>query len=185
MKTIAAIVIAMAMVVTGQQEEPSIKLSEPPQPIEIQKLTDSPYEPKQALEMAYIAPQTNEAVAWQFLKSKGLNDHQVAGIAGNLRQEHNFKTDDVPGGLGIAQWMGGRRAALISFAGNRSYTDIHVQLEFLWHELSTTEKATLTALREASDVATATRIFQNKFERCGDCREGQRINYAQELLNKY
>lgn len=33
---------------------------------------------------------TNDAIAWQFLADKGLNDYAIAGIMGNIRNESNF-----------------------------------------------------------------------------------------------
>lgn len=101
---------------------------------------------------------------------------------GNLRQEHNFKTSDVPGGLGIAQWMGGRRSALMA---RDNYLDINVQLKFLVDEMNTTERAAGNAVRSAQTVEAATIAFQDKFERCGICRQEQRVQYAHSILGKY
>lgn len=124
----------------------------------------------------------NETIIWNFLVAQGFPRHQVAGIMGNLQQEHNFKTDDVPGGLGIAQWMDGRRANLIA-QGN--YLDINVQLNFLMSELNGSEAAAGRAIRASGSVEGATVAFQNLFERCGMCHENQRINYAYAILGRH
>lgn len=116
----------------------------------------------------------NEQITWDFLISKGYTRNQTAGILGNLRQEHNFNTSDVAGGLGIAQWIGNRRENLMA-RGN--YTDIHVQLQFLYDELQ--------AHTIPDNLSGATLTFQNQFERCGDCRQDQRLNYAQDILGKH
>lgn len=104
---------------------------------------------------------------------------------GNLTQEHHFNTSDVPvEGLGIAQWTGGRRDALMQ-RGN--YLDIHTQLQYLADELNSTEQIAGEAIRSANTVADATIAFQNKFERCNPrwCMQDQRIGYANQLLEKY
>ena len=129
-----------------------------------------------------VSAGNNEAITWNFLIGQGFTRNQTAGIMGNLQQEHNFKTDDVPGGLGIAQWMGGRRANLIA-QGN--YLDINVQLNFMMSELNGPEAAAGRAIRAAQSVEGATVAFQNLFERCGMCHESQRINYAYSILSRY
>jgi hypothetical protein len=100
---------------------------------------------------------------------------------GNLQQEHNFKTDDVPGGLGIAQWIGARREQLIQ-RGN--YLDLNMQLDYIVWELNNTETYAHTQLKAQSTVEGATIAFQNYYERCGDCRQSQRIQYAYDIFGR-
>lgn len=131
------------------------------------------------------APQpqgSNEDRAWSFLIGQGFTRNQTAGIMGNLQQEHGFQTSDVGGGLGIAQWIGGRRTALI---GKPNYLNIDVQLSFLMEELNSYEGAAGQALRAAGSVEEATIAFQNKFERCGICNQTARITYAYAILNRH
>ena len=123
-------------------------------------------------------PSQNRDLTWQFLISKGLSREQVAGIMGNLMQEHGFNTS----GDGLAQWTGSRKANLMS--RENPYT-IQTQLEFLWYELSGGYVKVLNNIRATSDTAEATRIFQNQFERCGQCAETLRINYALSILGSY
>lgn len=136
----------------------------------------------------YVPAQTstneNENIAWLYLMSNGYTREQAAGIMGNLQQEHGFKTSDVPGGLGIAQWMGNRRANLMAM-GN--YTDINVQLIFLMKELNGTERAANNAIKASSTVEGATAAFQNLFERCNPayCMLDQRISYAYAILGRH
>lgn len=101
---------------------------------------------------------------------------------GNLKQENRFNTDDGPGGLGIAQWTNARREELMQRA---DYQRLTTQLQFLVDELNSTEKNAGTALKSAHSVEDATIAFQNTFERCGICRESQRIQYANEILAAY
>jgi hypothetical protein len=129
------------------------------------------------------SPLDNETIIWNRLISEGYTREQTAGIMGNLQQEHNFKTDDHPNGLGIAQWMGGRRAALMA---RGDYLNINVQLDHLIHELNTTE-ASAKASIVASGLEGATIAFQNKFERCNPayCHLNQRLNYAYAILDRH
>lgn len=124
----------------------------------------------------------NEGIAWNFLISNGFTRNQTAGIMGNLQQEHNFNTSDVAGGLGIAQWLGGRRANLMARA---DYTNISVQLQFLLDELNGPENGAMVAIKASGSVEGATVAFQNKFERCGLCAEGTRIKYAYDILGRH
>lgn len=130
-----------------------------------------------------VSVKSNQDIIWNRLRAEGYTREQTAGIMGNLRQEHNFKTDDVPAGLGIAQWMGGRRSALMA-RGN--YLDINVQLDHLIYELNTSENRAKQVI-DASGLEGATIAFQNLFERCNPyyCHQAQRINYAYDILSKY
>lgn len=101
---------------------------------------------------------------------------------GNLEQENHLHTNDGPGGLGIAQWVGARRIALQQRANYRRLT---TQLQFLVDELNSTEKRAGDAVRRSGTVEEATISFQNLFERCGICRESQRVSYAYEILERY
>lgn len=158
-------------------------LPPPTPPLELlPQITHKPLETVQPVAIAPANPASNEAAIWQFLQAQGFTREQTAGIMGNLQQEHNFKTDDVPGGLGIAQWIGGRRANLMS---RPNYTDLNVQLQFLMDELNGREHVAGAAIRAAGTVEQATVAFQNKFERCGTCHETRRIQYAYAILNRY
>ena len=125
----------------------------------------------------------NQTIIWNRLRAEGYTREQTAGIMGNLQQEHNFKTDDHPNGLGIAQWMDGRRAALMA---RGDYLNINVQLDHLIHELNTTEAAAKAEI-VASGLEGATAAFQNKFERCNPayCHLNQRLQYAYAILERY
>lgn len=124
----------------------------------------------------------NESIAWNFLISNGFSAEQTAGIMGNLQQEHHFQTSDTAGGLGIAQWTGGRRNNLL--ARDNPY-DIYTQLQFLLDELNTGYKSAKNVILSSNSIEGATRAFQNQFERCGICREELRINYAYDIYGRY
>lgn len=131
---------------------------------------------------ATTTPTENEAIAWRFFISQGFTAEQTAGIMGNLAQEHGFKTSNVPGGLGIAQWLGARKAKLLA---REDPFNIHVQLQFIMHEFNTTESRAYRAVRNAQTVSEATIAFQNLYERCGMCKQERRIQFAYSILDRY
>ena len=120
----------------------------------------------------------NKDLTWGFLMDRGYSKEQAAGIMGNLKQEHNFQTS----GDGLAQWIGGRKVQLYSYNNPDS---INTQLEHMGTELNTRYSQVDQNLRTAQNVEDATRIFQNEYEKCGDCREDKRINYAKQILNEH
>lgn len=124
----------------------------------------------------------NEQITWDFLKSNGFSNVQAAGIMGNLMQEHRFNTTDTAGGLGIAQWTGGRRNNLL--ARENPYS-IYTQLDYLMYELNGGYASAKNAILTSTSIEGATRAFQNQFERCGICREETRIGYAYDIYNRY
>lgn len=126
-----------------------------------------------------IAPaKSNERISWDFFINEGFTEEQTAGILGNLKQENKFSTD----GDGIAQWTGSRLEGLKQ-RGN--HLDLKVQLDYIIHELKTTEKATLSVLGNAKTVEQATLAFQYLYERCGDCQQETRLKYANDIYLKY
>ena len=101
-----------------------------------------------------------------FFMNKGLTKNQAKGIYGNIMQEsggkHNIVSRDGHNSYGLAQWTGSRKARLFSKYGTNP--TINQQLEYLWEELNGSEKDALDALRSASSVEDATKIFMQKFE---------------------
>lgn len=121
----------------------------------------------------------NEGISWKYFRAQGFSREQTAGIMGNLMQEHRFNTSDAKGGCGIVQWTGARRTALQAKA---NWESIYVQLDYVMEELNGKYAGVKNALLGAGGVEEAVRIFQNQYERCGICRESQRIQYAYEIM---
>lgn len=124
---------------------------------------------------AYTTPSENETITWNYLLAQGFSRNQTAGIMGNLKQEHGFNTT----GDGLAQWTGGRKANLLS---RPDPYNIYTQLDFLMWELNGGYAAAKNEILASSTVEGAVRAFQNKFERCGVCAEGSRIQFAYNIL---
>lgn len=124
---------------------------------------------------AYTTPSENETITWNFLIELGFTREQTAGIMGNLMQEHRFNTT----GDGLAQWTGGRKAALMAMPDPYN---IHTQLQFLMIELNGPYAKVRDAIKASTTVEQAVIIFQNQYERCGICAESNRIQYAYNIL---
>jgi hypothetical protein len=138
----------------------------------------------------------NEAAAFHFFVGKGLTDDQSAGIVGNLVQESNVDPTVAQygggPGRGIAQWSaGGRwdsddRDNVVWYAETQheSPYSLTLQLEFIWYEL--TERGYgYDTLRNAPNLTDATIDFEVDFEGCGECDQGNRISYAQQVLDAF
>ena len=117
-----------------------------------------------------------------YFQGKGLSAAQAAGIVGNLQQESGLNPNS-PGG-GIAQWQGDRWNNLVAFAQQQGGTpnDLKTQLDFLWHELTTTESGSLASLQQTTDAASAAQSFSNHFERPGNPMMDNRVKYANAAL---
>ena len=115
-----------------------------------------------------------------------INDIQFCGAAGNVVQESGFnpKAEEYPGkenygGKGIAQWTGDRRKKASEWLGKPIIkASLEEQTNFLIYELNGTEKNALKALKTATTVADAVRIFCEKYERPKAVELCQRIKYA-------
>lgn len=93
----------------------------------------------------------------------GYSDAQAAGIVGNLIQESGLDPNAAnprdPGtSIGLGQWNRERKAALMKFAAARgsSVANFRTQLDFVHHELQTTESRAGAALKAATTVDAAT-----------------------------
>ncbi len=114
-----------------------------------------------------MAVNSNARYAYDYLQRRyNLTPVQAAGVVGNLMQESSMNTgarnrgdgSDGSDSIGIGQWNGGRAKALRAFAADRGkpVTDLDTQLDFVHHELQTTEGAAFNRLKQADDVHSAT-----------------------------
>lgn len=131
---------------------------------------------------------TNAEKAFNFFTDKGLSKAQAAGIVGNLIQENpNFDTNKFGDGgnsRGIAQWNGPRRHALNAWEAKNG-TGMKSQLEFMWHELNTTERGALRALQRTQTPGEAARVFSQKYERPGTPVMSNRVRHAVLAFNNF
>jgi hypothetical protein len=106
---------------------------------------------------------SRQRTAYEFFRQKaaagGATPQQAslvaAGLVGGFRGEtgnlNTMQIHDQGIGFGIAGWNKERLAAFTQFAKehNMSLASLNTQLEFAWHELNTTERASLTQLMGA------------------------------------
>lgn len=125
-----------------------------------------------------------------YLVDKGLTREQAAGILGNLMQESNLDTKilgDSGTSIGLAQWRKERRDALRNFANvtGKDKFDYFTQLDFIIHELNTTEKGAFEKLKQAKTVEEASDIFSKHYERpnINFAHNDKRRNYARQFYN--
>ncbi|YBV97527.1 phage tail tip lysozyme [Phyllobacteriaceae bacterium JZ32] len=99
------------------------------------------------------------------MQKHGVADWMASAIVGNLQQESSLQPTGAVGdngtAFGLAQWRGDRFANLQRFASARgkSWEDEETQLDFIMHELSTTERTAGEALRASRNVEEATAAF--------------------------
>lgn len=137
---------------------------------------------------------------YNFLAGKGLSPTAAAAITGNNIWESGGDQTTltlVPtsvnsiGATGIAQWYQGRADALHAFAASQNppkpWSDLGVQLDYLWKELQSNEKPALDAtIAQGNDIASATTTFEATFERSGDTSSyPTRIALATKVLLKF
>lgn len=121
----------------------------------------------------------------RYYVGQGLTLIQASGIAGNYQQESGFNpasvqpskiADDnykmVDGvGFGIAQWTWtARQAPLATFAlsQNKKITDLLLQLDYSWQELSGLYSNSLTNLKATTTPDDAAYVFHRDFEQSND-----------------
>lgn len=125
------------------------------------------------------------------LQSLGLSRDQALGAMGSLAGEsgrglntraYNPK-DPGTGSYGIGQWNKERRTALENFAKRpdqkHGLDDFRTQMNFIKHELQTTEKGTLAKMKAAPDRAKASDVWTKSYERPAAATAG----YARRRAN--
>ena len=139
--------------------------------------------------------QGNYRVIIEFIMQKGLNAAAGCGIAANIRGESNANPSAVSGdgygSVGICQWTFGRKTNMINFVGPNWRNNLTGQLEFLWHELSTSYNRTvLQPLQQVPNNEAGARraadIFVRKFEVPANVnlRSQQRQQWASDFWNQ-
>lgn len=138
-----------------------------------------------------MANTNNEKIVWSFLKQKGVSDEAAAGVMGNIAVESGFNTNATnasSGAYGLFQWLGDRKTKLYSLArkNGKPASDITVQLNHFWDELTGSESKTLTALRKSGRTAAQYAAdFEATFERSGGALLSKRTQKANEYFQKF
>ncbi|QPM89159.1 phage tail tip lysozyme [Pseudooceanicola algae] len=126
------------------------------------------------------------------LLERGVDPHLAAGFLGNFVAESGPGLDtaaigDNGNALGMAQWNGPRRRELERFAQSRGKpaTDLDTQIDFLFHELETSEAKPWARIREARDAGEAARLISDLFERPGTPHLPRRLGAARSIMTQY
>jgi len=142
----------------------------------------------------------------RYFVGKGLTLQQAAGIAGNLQQESGFNPAKIQGGaiaddnyvpvlhigFGIAQWTQpkSRQDGLVALSQstNRKITDLSLQLDYMWQELTTGYAGAVSDLKQQTTPEDAAYIFHKDYEGSNDSeaavkkvRGGNAINIYQQF----
>lgn len=117
---------------------------------------------------------------YNFFIKRGLTHEQSCGIVGNIMIE-SLGDPTIQGdygkAIGIAQWRGQRIHNLRKFAG-KNWLLAQLQLEFILHELKTTEKRAYDKLQNAQSIQHATILFCKYYERPSISHMDKRIKEA-------
>lgn len=126
------------------------------------------------------------------LVNRGLSQVAAQGIVRNLRDESALRPDinernpvvrGSRGGYGLAQWTGPRRRQLEAYAAEqgREVSDPELQLDFLVHELGTTEARSLARLEQAGTPQEAAVAFlQSNLRPAPEHRRARARRYMNE-----
>lgn len=140
----------------------------------------------------------NAAKAWKYMKEQfGWNDTVCAGIMGNFMAEcGGCWTSDLDysvnskNGLGMVQWIGKRREAIVKRYGNNP--TLEEQLEFMYDELYGTDgvrrqvsKKELGKIMNASTPEECAMAFATYYERCAKQHRAPRKGYARTAYNYF
>ena len=121
--------------------------------------------------------------ALNYLQTKGLTYEQALGIVSNLAVESQMDpwADNKVGAHGIAQWEGDRFEKMKAFVGTGWEHNLKGQLDYLVHELNTTEKSALTKIMGTNDPSLVADYFGDLFERF---KGHENKNHERYRLNK-
>ena len=138
----------------------------------------------------------NMTTVWNFFAKKGLSDIAIAGICGNIAQESGYNPTASSGNddIGIIQWTGRAKAALISWCNRhgKNYLSLDAQLDNLWNASSSAQTTNglknnaylMRELRNARTIERATLVFEQQVEAAGIPAMNKRYAYAHQAYNR-
>lgn len=118
-------------------------------------------------------------------KRLGMTDEEYTAAVDNGSYA-DFCTDR--GGYGLCQWTSaGRKTGLLNFARSKgvSIGNEDMQIEWLLHELMTSYKGVLSALKGAKSVKEASDVFMCKFERPANQSDANKAARAARGMKYY
>lgn len=115
----------------------------------------------------------NADTVGKYLISRGMSPVATGALMGNFKSESGFSPtaeNSTSHAYGLVQWLGGRLTSLHSFAdadtANRPVSDLSLQLEFMWKELSGSYKSNITDVINAPNatIEAATQTVYDYYE---------------------
>lgn len=106
---------------------------------------------------------TNARVIGEYLVGKGLNVSMTIGFLSNIYHESRYSTSAInpfSGASGICQWLGVRKTNMINMVGSNWKNNLTGQLDYLWHELNSSEKSTLEVLKSSITTNSESQAWQ-------------------------
>lgn len=126
------------------------------------------------------------------LLSRGLDQHIAAGLLGNMMQESgpglNVRAvGDNGNSIGIGQWNGPRRHALMAFARSRGedWPSLDTQIDFFFAEIAGPEARAWSIIRQQPDAASAARAASDHYWRPGIPHTDRRVRYALGVIEQW
>ncbi|MFD2854022.1 phage tail tip lysozyme [Seohaeicola zhoushanensis] len=126
------------------------------------------------------------------LLERGMEPHIAAGFVGNFMAEsgaglNTRAVGDGGNAFGIAQWNGPRRHAYLDFASRagKDPGDLDTQIDFVMHELATTEAGAMAKISQASDARQAAALVSQYYERPGTPHLPRRVAYASHIAQQH
>ena len=115
-----------------------------------------------------------------------LSPAQASGILGNMQTESSFNTaayNAGEGAIGLIQWEGPRRVALENYAHQqgRPVTDWKLQVDFMMHELQTSESGAWAKIQRAQTPGEVAAAFDKYYERSAGTSRGERVANAENI----
>ena len=130
----------------------------------------------------------NGQTAMEKAIAAGYTKEQAAGLVGNLQQESGMNPtarNEREGAQGIAQWRGERLEAFKKKYGKEvMYATLDEQMDFVLHELETTEKKAGNLLKNAKTAAEAAAIVDKFYERSAGTELAKRVANANAIAGK-
>lgn len=119
-----------------------------------------------------------------------LSPAMASGILGNIQTESAFNTGAYnagEGAVGLIQWRGSRRVALENYAEHhgKPVTDWQLQMDFMMHELQTSESGAWAKIQQAQTPADVAAAFDKYYERSSGEHRGQRIANANNIYQEF
>lgn len=116
----------------------------------------------------------NYRIILEYCMSKGMNAAGGCGVCANIQQESsgnpNAVSTDGNSSIGICQWTGDRKTALINYLNGNWQNNLTGQLDYLWVELTGSYKSNvldpiLAVPNTEAGAREAAYIFVSEFER--------------------